>query len=193
MIRVLSDDGRSYPFDARAQGYGRGEGCASLIMKRLDAAVRDSDPIRAVIRGSGLSSDGRTAGITFPSGDAQESLIRGVYQHAKLNPKDTVFVESHGTGTPTGDPIEARAIYKVFRENQPTPLPLYLGSIKGNIGHLEGASGLASLIKAVLSLEKGQIPPTANHKSPKANIPVNEWKMLVRHSCCLDRTEWKLN
>lgn len=173
-LNVLSPSGRSYPFDSRASGYGRGEGCVSVILKRVDAAVRDGDPIRAVIRASGVNSDGQTAGIAFPNGDAQESLVRRVYQSAGLRLEDTVLVEAHGTGTPTGDAVEARAIAKVFSNPQ-----LHVGSVKGNIGHLEGASGLAGLVKAIVCLERAMIPPQCGFSQSNTNIPLDKWAMQV--------------
>ncbi|OJJ97801.1 hypothetical protein ASPACDRAFT_1889732 [Aspergillus aculeatus ATCC 16872] len=173
-LNVLSSSGRSSPFDRRASGYGRGEGCVSVILKRLDAAVRDGDPIRAVIRASGVNSDGRTAGIAFPNGEAQESLVRRVYQDAGLHLGDTAFVEAHGTGTPTGDAVEARAIARIFSNPQ-----LHVGSVKGNIGHLEGASGLAGLVKAIICLERATIPPQCGFSQPNSNIPLDKWTMQV--------------
>ncbi|PWY72888.1 ketoacyl-synt-domain-containing protein [Aspergillus heteromorphus CBS 117.55] len=178
-LGVLSPDGRSYPFDACAGGYGRGEGCACLVLKRSHTAVQHGDPIRAVIRNSGVNSDGHTPGITFPSGEAQESLIRQTYEKAGLDPRDTILMEAHGTGTKTGDPIEARVIHRVFQENRDSNIPQYLVSTKGNIGHLEGASGLASVIKAVLSLEKGVIPPNCAFKTPNPHIPLDGWKLQI--------------
>ncbi|RAK71065.1 ketoacyl-synt-domain-containing protein [Aspergillus fijiensis CBS 313.89] len=173
-LNVLSPSGRSYPFDSRASGYGRGEGCVSVILKRVDAAVRDGDPIRAVIRASGVNSDGQTAGIAFPNGEAQESLVRRVYQSAGLRLEDTVLVEAHGTGTPTGDAVEARAIAKVFSNPQ-----LHVGSVKGNIGHLEGASGLAGLVKAIVCLERAMIPPQCGFSHFNTNIPLDKWAMQI--------------
>ncbi|PYH93170.1 ketoacyl-synt-domain-containing protein, partial [Aspergillus ellipticus CBS 707.79] len=178
-LGVLSPDGRSYPFDAGAGGYGRGEGCACLVLKRSDNALQTGDPIRAIIRNSGVNSDGHTPGITFPNGEAQESLIRQTYKKAGLDPRDTILMEAHGTGTKTGDPIEARVIHRVFQENRDSRIPQYLVSAKGNIGHLEGASGLASVIKAVLSIEKGIIPPNSAFKTPNPHIPLDEWKLRI--------------
>lgn len=152
---------------------------ACVILKSLEDAIRDGDPIRALIRGSGVNQDGRTAGITLPSCKAQESLIRSTYLGAGLDPLDTGYVEGHGTGTSAGDPIEAAAIASVFGPGRLGDKPLRIGSIKTNIGHLEGASGLAGVIKAVMILEKGFIPPSLNFETANLRIPLEEWKLKV--------------
>ncbi|KAJ6281119.1 hypothetical protein J3E71DRAFT_219091 [Bipolaris maydis] len=157
----LSVDGKSYSFDAKANGYARGEGFGFVLLKPLDAAIRDGDVVRAVVRATGANQDGRTPSITQPSQQAQLDLLRDTYRVAGLNVADTGYVEAHGTGTPVGDPIEASAIGQAFRDGRSLDRPLYIGSVKASIGHLEGASGLAGVIKAVLSLEKAVIPPIA--------------------------------
>ncbi|KAK7993281.1 hypothetical protein PG989_006662 [Apiospora arundinis] len=166
---MLNNEGRSYSFDDRGAGYGRGEGVASLVLKRLDDAVAAGDPIRAVIRNTGVNQDGKTNGITLPSGEAQEALTRRVYEQAGLDPRDTAYVEAHGTGTIAGDGAEMRAIHNAFcpagREHE-----LLVGSAKANIGHLEPTSGLAAVIKVVLTLEKGLVPPTPNVLNLKKNV-----------------------
>jgi acyl transferase domain-containing protein len=141
----------------------------------LKTAIADGDPIRGVLRGTGINQDGKTPGITVPSGIAQEDLIRSVYQTASLDPQHTTYVEAHGTGTPTGDPIEARAISRVFNEKARRAGPLLIGSIKTNIGHLEGASGVAGVIKTVLMLERGKILPNLNYKKPNDKIDMQKW------------------
>lgn len=133
----LGPTGKCFTFDHRAEGYARGEGVGTIVIKKLSSAVRDGDTIRAVIRGSGVNQDGRTPGITLPSAKAQEQLIRELYRSALLDPKDTKFVEAHGTGTAVGDPIEAEAISKAFASEHRTE-PLYVGALKSGIGHLEG-------------------------------------------------------
>ncbi|KAE9365744.1 BcPKS1, polyketide synthase [Stipitochalara longipes BDJ] len=143
-LGLLSPDSRCYSFDHRANGYARGEGVGIVILKKLSDAIRSNDTIRAVVRATGSNSDGHTPGLTQPSKDAQERLIRDTYKKAGLEFGETKFFEAHGTGTPVGDPIEAKAI------------------ANSNIGHLEGASGVAALIKTVLVLERGVIPPNAN-------------------------------
>ncbi|KAF6813400.1 PKSN polyketide synthase for alternapyrone biosynthesis protein [Colletotrichum musicola] len=162
-MHMTSPDGISHSFDASANGYGRGEGVAGLVLKRLSSALADGDIIRAVIRATGVNSDGKTPGITVPSEDAQAELIRRVYERANLDMARTAYFEAHGTGTPKGDPIEVRAIRATIaaaRKRHCTG-PLYVGSVKPNIGHTEGCAGMAGLIKAVLCLESGVIPPVA--------------------------------
>lgn len=177
--RFFSPDGKSYAFDHRAAGYARGEGVASLVLKPLEDALRDGDPIRAVIRESVVNQDGRTAGITLPSREAQENLIRLAYAKSGLDPRDTGYVEAHGTGTRAGDPLEAGALSTVLGQGRPTGKPLYIGSVKTNIGHLEGTSGLAGIIKAVLTLERGVILPSLNFEKPNERIPLDELNLKV--------------
>lgn len=194
MSRLLSPAGKSFAFDHRAAGYGRGEGSATVIVKRLDDALRDGNPIRAVIRGSGVNQDGKTETITTPSQEAQEALIRSCYQKAGLDPKQTTYFEAHGTGTPTGDPIEARAIASVFRDRPKGEQPVRIGSVKTNLGHTETASGLASVIKVALALEKGQIPPSINFEKPNPKIHLDEWNLkvgCVAYSCYPLDTDFK--
>ncbi|KAK6958415.1 hypothetical protein Daesc_001215 [Daldinia eschscholtzii] len=159
---MLSPDSKCFSFDHRANGYGRGEGIAALILKRLPDALQDGDTIRAVIRSTGTNHDGRTPGITQPNGTSQLMLIQDTYRKAGLSMLPTRYFEAHGTGTPVGDPIEASAIGEAFRASRSPDDPLYIGSVKSNIGHTEGASGLASVIKTVLVLEQGIILPNAN-------------------------------
>lgn len=158
-LNFLSPDGKCYAFDERANGYARGEGIASLVIKPLSTAIQDGNTIRAIIRGTGVNSDGRTPGISQPSSEAQIALIRGVYRRFGLDPSRTGYFEAHGTGTAVGDPLEAKAIATVFSQEQRGDKPLYVGAVKSNIGHLEGASGLAGVIKTILVLEHALIPP----------------------------------
>ncbi|KAF2190022.1 reducing type I polyketide synthase [Zopfia rhizophila CBS 207.26] len=167
---LLSPDNRCYSFDSRGNGYARGEGFCVLILKRLSDALASNDVIRAVIRSTGSNSDGYTPGISQPNGKAQAALIRSSYEKAGLPLDDTMFFEAHGTGTATGDPIEANAIGSVFRNSRSVEYPLYVGAVKSNIGHLEGASGIAGIIKTVLALERGIVPPNANFKSVNPRI-----------------------
>lgn len=160
-LGFLSPDSRCHSFDASADGYSRGEGVVALVLKPLDQAVAAGDMIRAIVRATASNQDGRTPVLTQPSATAQESLIRHVYKKAALSPDSTRYFEAHGTGTPVGDPIEATAIGRVFGPTRSPQDPLYVGSIKANIGHLEAASGLAALVKCVLMLERGIIPPVA--------------------------------
>lgn len=176
---MLSAAGKSYTFDSRASGYGRGEGSATVVLKRLEDALRDGDPIRSVIRASGSNQDGKTDTITTPSQDAQQQLIRAVYEKSGLDPAHTAYFEAHGTGTPTGDPIEARAIASVFQERKTKEQPLIIGSVKTNVGHTETSSGLASIIKVTKALENGQIPPSINYEKPNERLHLDEWNMKV--------------
>lgn len=172
---LLGGQGRSFSFDSRAEGYARGEGVGTVVLKPLRAAVRDGDTIRAVIRETGVNQDGRTSGITVPSGEAQERLIREVYWRAGLDMRQTRFVEAHGTGTSTGDPIEAGALARAFKCRRDTPL--YVGTIKSTIGHLEGGSGVASLIKSILILESGVIPANFDLQQVNPKIPAEDWNI----------------
>ncbi|KAJ5312285.1 hypothetical protein N7508_003115 [Penicillium antarcticum] len=180
MSQLFNDEGKTYSFDERAtSGFARGEGAGVVILKPLDAAMRDRDPIRAVIANSGVNQDGRTKGITLPNGEAQEDLIRRVYQDANLNPEECGFAEMHGTGTKAGDPIEAAAIYAALGKGRTPRNPLYIGSVKSNIGHLEGASGIAAIIKGAMMLDRDLMLPNAEFRKPNPNIPMDEWNMKV--------------
>jgi len=150
------------PFDEGADGYVRGEGCAFIVLKRLSDAQRDGDRILAVIRGSAVNSDGRSAGLTAPNMAAQEALIRDAVDDAGVDPCEVAFAEAHGTGTRLGDPIEARALGRVYGAAPGRAAPLWLGAVKANIGHLESAAGIAGLVKAVRALQCARIPPQAN-------------------------------
>lgn len=176
-LGMLSTNGRCAAFDASGSGYVRGEGIACAILKRKSSAVANGDSIRAVVRATGSNHDGRKNGITLPNSAAQEDLIRSTYRSAGLDPRDTQYFEAHGTGTAAGDPIETRAIGAVFAEGRDDPL--YVGSVKTNIGHLEGASGLAGIIKTTMALEKGLIPPNMHFKTPNPKIDFAGWKIAV--------------
>ncbi|KAM0360408.1 hypothetical protein ACHAP4_002485 [Fusarium culmorum] len=161
-LHMLSPTGRSRMWDASANGYARGEGVAAIMMKTLSQALADGDHIEGIIREIGVNSDGRTNGITLPSPDAQKALIRQTYRNAGLDVfKDRCqFFEAHGTGTPAGDPLEARAIHEAFFDNGDIVTePMYVGSVKTAIGHLEGCAGLAGMIKAIEAVKRGIIPP----------------------------------
>ncbi|KAF5023550.1 hypothetical protein F66182_4417 [Fusarium sp. NRRL 66182] len=172
---VLSKDGSCKSFSADANGYARGEAVTAIFIKPLARAIRDGNPIRAVIRAITNNSDGKTPGLSQPSTDSQEALIRRAYAMAGITDySETAMVECHGTGTPIGDPIEAKAVARVFGEKG-----VYIGSIKPNLGHTEGASGLVSLIKMVKALEHRSIPPQIRFTSPNPNIPFEEAKLTV--------------
>ncbi|KAI1087949.1 putative polyketide synthase [Rostrohypoxylon terebratum] len=178
-MNFLSRDSRCYSFDARANGYARGEGVVALVIKPLAGALESGDMIRGVIRGTGQNQDGRTPTLTQPSSTAQEALIRQVYARAGLGFADTRYFEAHGTGTPTGDPIEMTGIGRVFRKHRSPEEPLYVGSIKANVGHLEGASGLAGLLKSILVLEKGIIPRNALFEKMNPDIDAEFYNVQV--------------
>lgn len=169
-MSFLSPDNRCFTFDQRANGYARGEGIGVVILKLLSDAIHDGDTIRAVIRSTGANQDGHTPGITQPSSKAQEQLIKQTYLKAGLSMKHTRFFEAHGTGTTVGDPTEIMALGNAFRDYRKPDEPLYVGAVKTNIGHLEGASGIAGLIKTILVLEKGVIPPNANFEQINPKI-----------------------
>ncbi|MGR9107104.1 MAG: SDR family NAD(P)-dependent oxidoreductase [Gammaproteobacteria bacterium] len=170
----LAPDGHCKSFDARADGYGRGEGAGVLVLKSLSRALRDGDRIHAIVRGTGVNQDGRTSGITVPNGDAQEKLVLEVCEKAGVHPHEIGYVEAHGTGTPIGDPTEAGALGRALGNGRPQERPLLLSSVKANIGHLEAASGVAGIIKTTLCLKHGLIPPLANLVEPNPEIPFAE-------------------
>ncbi|MDQ1739143.1 MAG: neocarzinostatin naphthoate synthase, partial [Pseudonocardiales bacterium] len=150
---ALAPDGRSKAFDRDADGYGRGEGAGVLVLKRLSEAQRDGDPVQAVILGSGVFQDGRSEGMMAPNADAQEQMLRKVYARAGISPSSVDYVEAHGTGTPTGDSKEIEALAKVFGPGRSAADPCLVGSVKPNIGHIEGGSGIAGVIKTVLAMQ----------------------------------------
>ena len=169
--QFLAPDGRSKPFDQRANGYGRGEGAGVLLVKPWDKAIADRDRIYALVRATGCNQDGKTNGITVPNPDAQKSLILSVLEQADI-PSDRIrYVEAHGTGTAVGDPIEARAIGETFGRRRRDGDALPIGSVKANIGHLEAASGIAGLIKLCMCYKHRAIPPIANLGEPNRAIP----------------------
>lgn len=154
--KILSPDGKCQMWDAKANGFSRGEGIGITVLKPLDAALRDGDTVRAVVLASATNEDGRTPGISLPSSAAQRELIRTAYAQAGVDPAETGYVEAHGTGTQADDPLEASAILETVGKDRTSDL--YVGSVKTNIGHLEGASGVAGIIKAALVVEGGLIP-----------------------------------
>ena len=169
---ALAPDGRSKAFDASADGYGRGEGCGVLVLKRLSDARRDGDHVHGLIRGSAVCQDGRTNGIMAPSQEAQEELVRRACRAAGVAPSTLDYVEAHGTGTELGDGIEINALSAVLGTSRPAGAPLLVGAVKTNIGHLEAASGVAGLVKLLLSMRHGQIPATLTATEPNTDI---EW------------------
>ncbi|KAL3481512.1 fatty acid synthase S-acetyltransferase [Aspergillus californicus] len=180
LSNLLADSGRCYPFDQRGvSGYGRGEGASCVILKPLHAALADGDPVRAVVLNTGVNQDGRTPGVGVPSAVAQEKLIRSLYSAADIDTEQTGYVEAHGTGTKTGDPIEAWALHRVFGCQRTPADPLLIGSVKSNIGHAEGASGIISVVKTVMMLEKGFVLPNCDFLHPRDGIPLDEWGLKV--------------
>ncbi|KAE8355130.1 hypothetical protein BDV28DRAFT_163475 [Aspergillus coremiiformis] len=180
LSRLFSESGRCYAFDHRASsGFGRGEGCGCIVIKPLKAATEANDAIRAVIVGTGVNQDGRTTGITQPNSAAQEELIRTVYESVGIDPAETGYVEAHGTGTKIGDPIEAAALHAVFGRGRSSRRPLYIGSVKSNVGHAESASGVISIIKTAMMLERELILPNCNFEKPNPEIPMHEWNLKV--------------
>ncbi|MCX6047085.1 MAG: polyketide synthase, partial [Chloroflexi bacterium] len=165
--RMFAVDGRCKTFDAAANGFGRGEGCGMVVLKRLSDAQAAGDPILAIIRGSMVNQDGRSSGLSAPSGPAQQTVIRQALRNAGVEPAQVGYIEAHGTGTALGDPIEIGALNAVFGKRTE---PLWVGSVKTNFGHLEGAAGIANLIKAVLVLQHGQIPPHLHFQNPNPYI-----------------------
>ncbi|CAK0745421.1 Malonyl CoA-acyl carrier protein transacylase (modular protein) [Gammaproteobacteria bacterium] len=177
-LRAISPHGRSRAFSASADGYGRGEGCGGIILKRLDDALRDGDRILGVIRGTAVNQDGKSNGLTAPSGLGQERCIRTTLKNAGLTPADVEYIEAHGTGTPLGDPIEVNALGNTYGHGHTKDRPLYLGSVKTNIGHLEPAAGAASVIKILQAFAHETLPPqlhfdTPNPRIPWAELPIN--------------------
>ena len=177
--RMLAVDGRCKTFDAAADGYVRGEGCGVVVLKRLADAVADRDRILAVVRGTAVNQDGRSGGLTVPNGTAQEAVIRRALSAAGIQGADVAYVEAHGTGTALGDPIEIRALASSLGPGRPPERPLLVGSVKTNVGHLESAAGVAGLIKAVLSLHHGEIPPHLHLRRPNPYVPWAELPITI--------------
>ena len=175
-LKALAPDGRCKTFDAAADGYGRGEGCGVVVLKRLSDAIDNQDPILAVVRGSAVNHDGMSNGLTAPNGKAQESVLREAITNARIKPEQVQYVEVHGTGTRLGDPIEVLALNQVMGQRS---TPLLIGSAKTNIGHLESAAGVAGLIKVILSLQHQQIPPHLHLQTPNPYIPWNQLAVAV--------------
>jgi acyl transferase domain-containing protein/surfactin synthase thioesterase subunit len=172
MMDAISEDGRCKPFDANGSGYGRGEGCGVLVLKRLSDAERDGDTIYALIHGGAVNNDGISSGLTVPNGKAQKMVIESALEACSIKPEEISYLEAHGTGTPLGDPIEIGAVADIFgsTDGQKRDNPLVIGAVKGNIGHLESAAGIASVIKVVLSLYHKEIPRVVNSDEPNPRI-----------------------
>lgn len=186
-LKATSKDGHSKAFDAAADGYGRGEGGGVIILKRLKDAVRDNDNILGVISGTGINQDGKSNGLTAPNGESQSKLITNTLDRYNLSPLDIDYVEMHGTGTKLGDPIEVNEVAKTYGKGRDANNPLLIGSVKSNIGHLEAAAGMASIIKTLLSMKKNIIPANLNFHTPNPFINWSELPIKVVNK----QTEWK--
>ncbi|NEO42203.1 MAG: type I polyketide synthase [Moorea sp. SIOASIH] len=177
--QMLSPEGRCKTFDASANGFVRGEGCGLVVLKRLSDALSDGDNILAVIRGTAINQDGRTSGLTVPNGPSQQTVIRQALENGGVDPAQVSYVEAHGTGTSLGDPIEIGALGAVFGRTHSVEQPLLVGSVKTNIGHLEGAAGIAGLIKIVLQLQHQQIAPHLHLSKPNPYINWSELPVQI--------------
>jgi acyl transferase domain-containing protein/acyl carrier protein len=185
-LGTISPDGRCKTFDDSADGYGRGEGCGLILLKRLSDAQRDGNRIFAIIRGTAVNQDGKSNGLTAPNGLSQEKVIQSALKNANLSPHDIHYIEAHGTGTPLGDPIEIESIARVMKDRDKSN-PIIVGSVKANIGHLEASAGVSGVLKVIQSLRHEQIPPHVqltrlNHLVAWDEIPImvpvdgKEWR-----------------
>ncbi|KAF5689873.1 polyketide synthase [Fusarium denticulatum] len=188
---ILAPDGSCKTFDAAADGYARAEAITAIYIKPLSDAIRDGNPIRAIVRATAVNCDGKSVSLVTPNGTAHEALMRKAYRDVGLDPKETAFVECHGTGTPTGDPIETTAVGKVFGGEK----GIYITSVKPNLGHSEGSAGLSAVIKGVLALEHQTIPPNINLKNPnpKSKSTVHQWFMFYLTHGQVPFAEYNLN
>ncbi|MFE6038316.1 type I polyketide synthase [Streptomyces sp. NPDC056452] len=175
----LSPDGRCHTFDHRANGYVRGEGGALVVLKTLSAALADGDEVHCLILGGAVNNDGGGDGLTVPRAQAQEDVVRQAARHAGVAPADVQYVELHGTGTRVGDPVEAAALGAALGADRPRDAPLLVGSVKTNIGHLEGAAGVAGLLKVILGLVHRQLPPSLHFTAPPPDIPLDALGLRV--------------
>lgn len=178
-MRTLAPDGRCKTFDRAADGFARGEGCGVVVLKRLSNALRDRDRALALIRGSAVNQDGRSGGFTVPSGVAQQAVIRAALERAQVSGSEISYIEAHGTGTPLGDPIEMEALVHVLCRDFPGRAPLVVGSAKTNFGHLEAAAGVAGLVKVVLSMRHGLIPPHLHFSEWNPHIPLEGAPVVI--------------
>ena len=176
---MLSPDGRCKTFDAAANGFVRAEGCGIVVLKRLGAAMADGDRVLALIRGSAINQDGPSSGLSVPNGLAQEAVIRQALLSAQVEPSALSYIEAHGTGTSLGDPIEIDALARVFQPGRNSALPVALGSVKTNLGHLEAAAGVAGLLKVVLMLGHRKIPPHLHLKQPSPHISWDSYPFVI--------------
>ncbi len=187
--RMLSPSGQCRPFDAAANGYVRGEGCGMLVLKRLTDATRDGDHIMAVIRGSAINQDGRTSGITAPNSLSQMACIRAALSSAGLDTSQVSYVEAHGTGTPLGDPIEFQSLTKLFARRKDDDQTVHVSSVKANVGHTETVSGIAGLIKVIMMMRHGVIPPQAALEELNPNINLEGTRLAIPR----EMVSWRSN
>ena len=183
---MLAEDGRCKTFDESADGFVRSDGCGVVVLKRLSDAIADGDNVLGLIRGSAVNQDGKSSGMTAPNGPAQEAVMRAALASANVQPHEVSYVEAHGTGTALGDAIETRALANVMGNGRPEHEPLFIGTVKTNIGHLEAASGVAGLIKLVLALKHAEIPRHLHFKKINLQITLEEWRMKIP----LERSAW---
>ncbi|MFC5156800.1 type I polyketide synthase, partial [Streptomyces amakusaensis] len=177
---ALSPQGRCFTFDARADGYVRGEGGGLVVLKPLAAALADGDTVHCVIDGSAMNNDGPSHTLTTPDRSAQEAVLAAAHRRAGLDPAETDYVELHGTGTRVGDPVEAAALGAVLGVRRPADRPLRVGSVKTNIGHLEAAAGIAGLIKTILAIRHRELPASLNFSSPNPRIDLPRLNLRVQ-------------
>ena len=186
---MLSGSGRCHAFDAAADGFVRGEGCGMIVLKRLGEALADGDRVRAVVRGSAVNQNGASAGLTVPNGPAQRQVIEQALDRAGIAPGQVDYLEAHGAASDLGDPIELQAAAAAYGEAREAHRPLLVGSVKTNIGHLECAAGIASLIKAVLAMSHGVIPKHLHFSNPSRQL---EWRGLPVQVTA-EATDWPAN
>jgi malonyl CoA-acyl carrier protein transacylase len=186
---MMAADGRCKTFDASADGYVRGEGCGVVVLKRLTDAIKDGDMVLAVVRGTAVNQDGLSNGLTAPNGPSQQTVIRQALKNAGVTPAQISYVETHGTGTSLGDPIEFKSLKAVLMQDRTPDQPCWIGSLKTNIGHLEAASGIASVIKVVLSLQHQEIPPHLHLKQLNPYISLEGTTFSIPR----DRQPWLVN
>ncbi len=178
--RMMSSKGRCFTFDEAADGYVRSEGCGVVLLKRYSDALKDGDPILALIRGSAVNQDGHSNGLTAPSSQAQQAVMREALSESGVSPAEISYFEAHGTGTPLGDPIETESISAVIQSGRnPLQEKCWLASVKTNIGHLEVASGIAGLIKVILAFKHRQIPPHLHFKKINPHIPMDQMPFRI--------------
>jgi acyl transferase domain-containing protein len=187
MGTVLAPDGHCKTFDASADGFGRAEGCGVLVLKRYADAVRDGDRVHALIRGSAVVQEGASRSLGTPTKYCEALVMRKALENARIEPKDVSYVEMHGTGTPVGDPLEVAAVAQVYAKQRSSPLTI--GSVKTNIGHTESCSGIAGIIKVVLSMQNEMIPPHRNFNTLNRLINLDSIPARIP----LTAQEWKRN